>query len=169
MQSSLWDLKTLQSAAGAWAQERHSILLYAKPSQVCAGMSFSCGYIEPQPEVYRRMIDILSILTENLGSTLPITQENDLSLELDALSQTQTLLRHALLISLKELENKVLLPADAAFIRSFGGTTNQILKLLHSSQPPTRQPLTGNNTGKIVDVHTEYQSRTNQKHKNPFP
>jgi hypothetical protein len=154
MKSPLWDLKTLQTVAGAWVQARHSLVLYAKSSAVCAGISTSYGYIEPQVEVYSRFLDFVSFLLERFRIFQHIKSS---SVILENLEKTSSLLQKTLLISRKELENRFILPAEGGFIRGFGITTNNILKSLQQSVNP--QHITPDNEGKIVDVHTEHLSR----------
>ncbi len=65
MQGAAWPAKTLQTAAGAWTELRHAVLLYAKQSFAELGGGAPCdprkvpdpakAYIEPQIVTYTRM------------------------------------------------------------------------------------------------------------------
>ena len=55
MQSEAWDRKALNTALASWAQLRHDFILYAKQSYATLGGTHGAGWIEPTPELYRRL------------------------------------------------------------------------------------------------------------------
>ncbi len=68
MQSDIWKRKSLNTALGAWTELRHDTVLYGKESYtsmsrggIISGLK-SAAYLEPEPELYRRLASILSDL-----------------------------------------------------------------------------------------------------------
>ncbi len=66
MRAPLWDAKTLMTGSAFWTEMRHTNILYAKQSgaEGAGGDEDTCvsvpppakGYVEPQPEVYARLL-----------------------------------------------------------------------------------------------------------------
>jgi hypothetical protein len=61
-----WNLKELNTALGSWTEFRHDIVLYAKQSYTAVGSalpgSLREGYVEPYPEFYRQIQQMVSNL-----------------------------------------------------------------------------------------------------------
>jgi len=79
MQSPMWDIKTLMTGAGFWAELRHATILYAKQSFAeLGGGGGDCdtrpvppapkSYIEPQPLAYERLHFLAKRTAEGLRS-----------------------------------------------------------------------------------------------------
>ena len=116
-----WTKKNLETFAGSYAELKHDTILYAK--QLMAEMGGpdqepldDRGYVDPQPVVYSRFINLSKKTAqglENLGTLEAKQKEN-----LDRLSEIATSL---LAISEKELKNEDRTEEDYEFIRCYGG------------------------------------------------
>ena len=126
MQSDAWAKKDLESFEGSYTELKHDTVLYAK--QVMAEMGGGDGtvyddrgYVEPEPEVWGRFVNLSEKTMEGLDSLGYLTDEdrNDLSLLTE-------LAKSLLVISEKELRNE--LPSDAEFelIRNYGGNLEHL-------------------------------------------
>ena len=68
MQNNAWTDKELQTSLGSWAELRHDTVLYTKQSytMMVTGMppqpEFTYGYVEPYPEVYGRIQEMMKDL-----------------------------------------------------------------------------------------------------------
>jgi len=73
MESEAWERKTLNTALASWAQLRHDFILYAKQSCSPFGGTSGDGWIEPTPELYRRLASVSRALVDTLTAynTLP--------------------------------------------------------------------------------------------------
>lgn len=65
MQSDLWKKKSMNTALGAWTELRHDTVLYGKQSYTSVsrggiGYPLKQAYLEPNPEVYRRLSSLFS-------------------------------------------------------------------------------------------------------------
>jgi len=80
VKSSAWIDKELQTVLGSWTELRHDTILYAKQSYTMAGKGMppepklTYGYVEPYPEVYARLEEMMRNLRNNL-SALDLTIE----------------------------------------------------------------------------------------------
>ena len=122
MTSRAWQLKNLETFAGSFTELKHDTVLYAK--QVMAEMGGGPidpvddrGYVEPEPEVYRRFRLLAQQTAESLGSYgLIDTADRENLFRLAQLAQQlQT-------ISEKELRDETLTDEEYELIRTYGGT-----------------------------------------------
>ncbi len=75
MQNTAWTDKEIQAALGSWTELRHDTILYAKQSytmEVATAMPYkepelTYGYVEPYPEVYTRIKEMMADLRNNLS------------------------------------------------------------------------------------------------------
>ncbi len=71
MQNEAWQRKQLNAALGSWAELRHDTILYIKQSyaSVARGLGAEpeyAAYLEPCPEVYRRLHDMIAQMYQRL-------------------------------------------------------------------------------------------------------
>lgn len=120
MQTQAWLRKDLQTAASSWTELKHDTILYAK--QVMAEMGGGeppeppRGYVEPQPEVYARLLALAQMTESGLagrGLLSPQTQVN-----LENLTDVLQFLKSA---SEKELAGQPLTDEETWRIQYFGG------------------------------------------------
>ena len=121
MQSTLWTRKNLQSFLGSYTELKHDTVLYSK--QLMAEMGGGPidprddrGYVEPEPELFGRLVALVSATNEGLQGYGLLGDEDAYNLGL-----LQELAARLQTIAAKELRNE--LPTDDEFelIRSFGG------------------------------------------------
>lgn len=120
MQNEEWVKKDLECFAGSFTELKHDTILYTK--QVLAemggdyGEADDRGYVEPEPIVYSRFINLADMTAQGLKKygMLSDTEEENLS----RLSQIAGRL---LTISNKELQDEVLTDEEYDFIRGYGG------------------------------------------------
>ena len=91
MTTQAWTDKSLTTASGSWAELRHATVLYAKQSYTptvgfpCPNsMCFPQGYVEPNPDVFGRLADMVLFMKGGFDSVgisqmLPISKLTDLS------------------------------------------------------------------------------------------
>eukprot|EP00164_Ancoracysta_twista_P000193 GFYU01000278.1.p1 GENE.GFYU01000278.1~~GFYU01000278.1.p1 ORF type:complete len:847 (+),score=188.04 GFYU01000278.1:290-2542(+) len=68
-QSGAWARKDLNTQLGSWAQLRHDTILYVKQS--CGFMTccdYPSGYVEPRPQFWRSMSELITLTQETMGS-----------------------------------------------------------------------------------------------------
>ena len=122
MQSSAWRKKNLNTFLGSWTELKHDTILYTK--QVYAELGGGGkperrddrGYVEPEPDVYARLITLLGMTKKMLKqqNLLPTGIE-------DNLGKMERLTTSLKLIAEKELNGKELTEQDHELIRSYGG------------------------------------------------
>lgn len=145
MQNDEWNRKKLETFAGSYAELKHDTILYAK--QVAAEMGGGDdempddrGYVDPEPVIYSRFIDLSNKTSKGLEAAGMLTsaEKNDLALLSD-------IAKRLLDISEKELKNEALSDDDYEFIRGYGGNLEHFwqevnaadgLDLAHSYQAP---------------------------------
>lgn len=126
MTSEAWSRKSLESFAGSFTELKHDTVLYAK--QVMAEMGGGPpeevddrGYVEPEYEVYKRLM-ILSEQTANGLSMYGILTDVDR----ENLSRLEELARSLMEISKKELLGQTLSDDEYELIRNYGGTLEHL-------------------------------------------
>jgi len=155
MQNTAWMDKELQTALGSWAELRHDTILYAKQSYtgMAKGMpampGLTYGYVEPCPEVYGRVEEMMRDLRNNLEA-LEITPEG-IS---EKISAFENLLSKLKIISEKELMQKPLTDEEYKLIWNIGANlasmksfSSEIMKKIGSS--------TDEKIDLVADVHTD--------------
>ena len=121
MQNKEWAKKNLECFAGSFTELKHDTILYSKQAIAEMGGFDSeelddRGYVEPEPLVYARFVDLAKMTAEGLrkyGMLTEIEEEN-----LSRLEQIASLL---LTISNKELRNELLTDEEYEFIKGYGG------------------------------------------------
>lgn len=124
MQSDNWKIKDLISALGSFAEIKHDTVLYGK--QVMAQMGggggdMPKGYVEPNVEVFDRLVWLLDFTKVNLEEKEIITPK--ISKKLDDFSDMVQRLRT---IAIKQLENQPITDEEYQYIDSIGGYMEEI-------------------------------------------
>lgn len=104
-----WQAKSCQTALGGWAQMRHTFSLQAHRSETYFGMSIvPPGFVEPNPEFYSRMADLIE-------RTRKLLDDNrDRWDELVSVTRKLEALAH------KQLRNLPWSPEDVEFLKHYG-------------------------------------------------
>jgi hypothetical protein len=68
MNTDAWHAKSCQTVLASWAQARHAVTLQAKQimSALNGGGSVASGFVEPNPEFYRRLRQLIKRIQESL-------------------------------------------------------------------------------------------------------
>jgi len=157
MRGNAWLDKELQTSQGSWAELRHDTILYAKQSYTAgvtsAGPSYpqlTRGYVEPYPEVYERLGDMMFALGDMM---------NDLELEVQGVQEMiddfRKLLSDLKGISEKELKGEEISDGEYAVIWKTGAR----LSSLKDFPPDIMSRITSGEVDEkmdvIADVHTD--------------
>ena len=155
MQSPAWVDKELQSVLGSWTELRHDTILYAKQSYTMAGKGMppepklTYGYVEPYPEVYDRLEEMMRDLRNNFIAL-------DLAIEgiPEKIKEFEELLDKLKIISEKEISNTPLDNEEYELIWDIGS------KLSSLKEFPSQilEKITSDTDEKmeiVADVHTD--------------
>ena len=159
MQSPAWTDKELQTTLGSWAELRHDVILYAKQSYtaVATGVprtpKLSYGYVEPCPEVYARIEEMMRDIRNNLDK-LGISPEG----VPEKLKTFENLLDKLKIISEKELSNKELTDEEYQLIWDIG---DKLASMKHFSSEIMGKITSGTDEriDLIADVHTDLNTK----------
>ncbi len=121
MQNEEWTKKDLECFAGSFTELKHDTILYAK--QVIAEMGGGYdeeiddrGYVEPEPLVYERFVNLADQTASGLKSYGMLSESDEENMTI--LSQ---MAGQMLTISEKELRDETLSEEEYEFIRCYGG------------------------------------------------
>jgi len=119
MQTEAWTHKDLHTALGSWTELKHDTILYAK--QVMAEMGggweeLPRGWVEPNPEVYARLLALTHMTYEGLESRSLLTENTQTNLR-----RLSDLLAFLLRVAERELSGEPLAEEDYARIHFYGG------------------------------------------------
>jgi len=159
MKSPFWKDKELNTVLGSWTELRHDTILYAKQSYTMMGRApmpkptLTYGFVEPYPEVYKRIMDMMIQLKE-LNTVLEI----DIPEVQDRLGAFICVLEKLKTISEKELSKKPLTNEDTSFIWN-SGSTFKGLSVLPESLKERITSDTDFRMDIIADVHTDPNTR----------
>lgn len=157
MRNTAWQDKSLTTALGSWAEMRHDTILYAKGSAAeCGGFDeppVVPAYVEPNPELYNRLLWLTAYSRENL-SARGILPEN-IEYVCERFENMLAFLRDC---SIKELNGEELTTEEYDSLLTYGGllenlTTNCIENGARWYQIESE---TDRNMAVIADVHTAY-------------
>jgi hypothetical protein len=159
MRSTAWTDKELQTDLGSWAELRHDVILYAKQSypMLATGMpprpELTYGYVEPYPEVYARLEEMMRDLRNNLDR-LGIAPEG----VPEKLKSFENLLSKLKTISEKELGGQILNDEEYELIWSIG---EQLVSLKRFSREIMEKITSGadERMDLIADVHTDLNTK----------
>lgn len=121
MQSEEWMKKDLECFAGSFTELKHDTVLYTK--QVLAEMGGDYieetddrGYVEPEPLVYLRFMQLAEQTAQGLEDYGMLSSEEAVNL-----SRLSEIARRLWAISVKELNDEVLSKEEYDFIKGYGG------------------------------------------------
>ncbi|HZK12327.1 MAG TPA: DUF3160 domain-containing protein [Atribacterota bacterium] len=155
IQSPAWIDKELQTVLGSWTELRHDTILYAKQSYTMAGKGMppepklTYGYVEPYPEVYVRLEEMMKDLRNNLIVL-------DLAIDgiPEKIKEFEELLDELKIISEKEISNTPLENEECELIWNIGSK----LKSLKEFPSEILEKITSDIDEKmeiVADVHTD--------------
>ena len=153
MQQKSWLDKVLLTASASWTELRHDTILYAKPSYSATAtpirFQHTKGYVEPYPEVYRRIASLIQEMRKGLdvrGLLLEEFKGKLLKFE-DVLKTLET-------ISQKELSHQELTEEEHTIMWTIGRTLRDITSF--SQEVVEKVGATTDLTMALVaDVHTD--------------
>jgi hypothetical protein len=120
MTNSAWEDKSLSTALGSWSELKHDTVLYGKQSGAeCGGGEQPPeikGYVEPNVEVYEKLLWLNRFSRANLKERDLITGEIESKLE-----QFEDLLTFLIDCSVKELNNEPLTKEENYQLLTYGG------------------------------------------------
>jgi hypothetical protein len=154
-----WQDKTLQTALGSWAELRHDTILYAKQSYTMLAKAAppkprtTYGYVEPYPEVYGRLWEMMRDLRNQLANL-------DIEIEEVArkIQQFEELLAALRTISEKQLSGLKPTEEEDYLIRNIGGNLST-LKLFPKEILEKITSGTDQKMDVVADVHTDANTK----------
>jgi len=153
MLSDAWAKKALNAALASWAGLRHDTILYVKQSYTGElsppPAPLPKGYVEPHPEVYQRVADLVKQMREGLGERGLLIDETEAHLV-----RFEELLKQLRLISEKELHKETLTEEEYELISKIGYKLQAITQFSESLM----EEIAGEGDAKmmvIADVHTD--------------
>ena len=156
MQSDAWDYKRLNTALGSWAELRHDTILYAKQSYTFEATSMPMGseypaYVEPEPEVYGRLLSLTRMTMEGLDSRGILQGEIA-----EKLSMLDSLLDTLVDVSVKQLEGSGLSDEEVHVLESFDSTLEALCTF--SEDFASMESEADSSVAIVADVHTDVNS-----------
>jgi hypothetical protein len=126
MRSDAWQDKSLNTAAGSWAELRHNTILYSEAFSAEGGaeqyvVEFPKGYIEPNELFFARMNWLVAKLRADLGSRGCLTRRAE-----EKIGMLAEICDTSLRIVRKELRNEALSRSEHEFIHFLGNRFAQI-------------------------------------------
>jgi len=124
MRTKAWTRKDLNSALGSWTELKHDTILYAKQIMAEMGGYFEeipHGWVEPQPEVYARLLALTRMTQDGLESRGILTEAT-----IANLSRLDNLLSFLHEVSVKELFGESLTWDDYERIMYYGGSLEHL-------------------------------------------
>jgi hypothetical protein len=159
MQTPAWIDKEIQTTLGSWTELRHDTILYAKQSYTMVTMGMprepvlTYGYVEPYPEAYTRIREMVADMRENLGRlqiAIPGVAER--------IRRFEQILGKLAVISRKELDGAELTKQEYELIWNIG----IVLGSLKQFPAPIMEKITSGTDEKIdlvADVHTDINTK----------
>jgi len=154
-----WTNKEIQTVLGSWTELRHDTILYAKQSYAMmmtalpARSKFTYGYVEPYPEVYGRLEEMMRDLRVNFGTLDMLPKE-----VAEKIRFFEAILTKLKIISERELNNEKLTDEEYRLIWNIGTT----LASMKEFPPQIIKKITSNTDTRIdiiADVHTDPNTR----------
>lgn len=114
-----WIDKNLNTALASWSELKHDTILYGKQSGAECGDGYgeTKGYVEPNIEVYEKLLWLTKYSRENLNHRELLLEDMDSKMEV-----FEELLRFLIDCSVKELRNEELTGEEHERILLYGGT-----------------------------------------------
>lgn len=154
MQTKAWQDKELTTALSSWAELRHDTILYVKQSYTMAEKGGDleepvAGYVEPVPQLYKRMINMVNIAKNGFDKLIP---DEEKKLEINSqLEMFLWNLNRLYEISKKELTGTPLDESDTYFIKYFGDALEGMIKHIFRGESNVKLL----ESSMVADVHTE--------------
>ncbi len=134
MQSEEWNKKNLTTFLGSYAELKHDTILYSK--QMIAEMGDGeipvrddRGYVEPEPEVYARLYNLVNATMEGLDYYGVLRAEDKQNLEL-----MSGIVEKLQVIAEKELTDELPTEEEFEFIRTYGGQLEHFWQEVHKDE-----------------------------------
>lgn len=155
MQNKAWQDKSLSTALGSWSELRHDTVLYGK------GVAAECGggeeppqirgYVEPNIEVYERLLWLTRYSRENLKQKEIINGQLESRME-----DFEGLLKFLINCSVKELKNEELSKDEYYQLLTYGGWLEYLTSSLMEDGFKWYQITseTERNMAVLADIHT---------------
>lgn len=123
MTNEAWIDKNLNTALGSWSELKHDTILYGKQSgaEMGGGDLPRLGYVEPNIEVYERLLWLTRYSKENLKVRNLTTDSID-----EKMLRFEELLEFLINCSVKELNNQLLTEDEYTQIAVYGGTLENL-------------------------------------------
>ncbi len=160
MQNTAWKDKAIQTTLGSWAELRHDTILYAKQSYTMLAKGimprkplFTYGYVEPYPEVYGRIKEMMEDMRNNL-SNLGISIEG-IS---EKISKFEETLGKLTIISEKELKGMQLSREEYDLIWNIGSILASLKRFPNSIMTKITSG-TDERMDIAADVHTDLNTK----------
>ena len=155
MLNEAWLDKSLNTALASWAELRHDTILYAdQEGAECGGDSPPIprikGYVEPNVEVYRKLLWLTQYSKENLSLRGILPEDLDYSMQ-----SFERLLSFLINCSEKELRNEELTEEEYEQILIYGGILEGMTEMVVSDGYMTQSNST---IAVIADVHRAYST-----------
>ena len=160
-----WQDKTLNTSLASWTQLRHDTVLYSKQSYtMLAKTAFrsrpaqSSIYVEPLPELYNSLADLLKMTQAGLNQFNLSDQQTT-----GSLTEFETILRKITEVSILELQNRSLSSDDYQFLKSIPGRLKSALNNLSTGSGKSSpqdyrrggESTIDPKTQLVTDVHTD--------------
>ncbi|NLK86596.1 MAG: DUF3160 domain-containing protein [Clostridiaceae bacterium] len=155
MTGEAWQDKSLNTALASWSELRHDTILYGKQSGAEMGggeeIPFVRGYVEPNIEVYSRLLWLTRYSRENLHAREMLSEDMKLSME-----RFEKLLQFLIDCSVKELRNEELTREEYDRILFYGGELERLTSSCTDEGVRWFEITseTDKNMAVIADVHT---------------
>jgi hypothetical protein len=160
MQNKSWEAKDLSTALSSWSELRHDVILYAKSSYAaeCGGGEEEKwswvpeppkGYVEPNVEFYKRIIELLEFTDEELTKHKLLTSYEDL---FSRFTEAVTFLER---VSRKELKGEPITLQEYEQIRRFGSLLENLTNEVKEFDPTRNFPIGPDQFIPVIaDIHT---------------
>jgi Tol biopolymer transport system component len=162
MRTAAWRDKSLSTALASWTELRHDTIMYVKQTGAEAGeggegwapvIPKPKGYVEPNPEFYRRLNTLLTISYGGLK------ERNLLSGEIaDKTDKFRGIVSHLETIARKELSNTPLSDEDYDFIIDYGSELEYLTIFFNEGE--STYTITEGDVALIADVATDRINNT---------
>ena len=124
MTNKTWVEKDLNTALGSWSELKHDTILYGKQSGAemgGAGFKEVVGYVEPNIEVYEKLLWLTKFSRKNLSARDLTIEGIDMKME-----EFEKLLDFLISCSIKELKNEELTIEEYEYIQVYGGVLERL-------------------------------------------
>lgn len=123
MTNEAWVDKDLNTALGSWSELKHDTILYGKQvgAEMGGWMSPEVGYVEPNIQVYEKLLWLTRFSRENLKQRNLAVEGID-----EKMVRFEELLEFLISCSIKELNNEPLTEDEYVQIGYYGGTLENI-------------------------------------------